>query len=144
MRAGEHPKTDLSYIFVYAYELINLVGCRDPQDGYGRLMDVYLAYRQTYPALDRYLSAWISDFLLAYGVEPPRSEANAFNLLRGFTDPDRLGAGAASQKARDAEPFATRTDIGLRRALQRLLSEAGRGALPGIYTQGGRAGGRVS
>jgi|GEM_PF-602418 len=90
VRSGEYPKTDLSYIFVYTYELINLVGCKDAPDGYSKLMDVYLHYREAHPALDRYLNAWISDFALAYRVALTKGETNAFSLLRGITDPDRL------------------------------------------------------
>lgn len=34
VRAGRYPDTDLSYIFVYVYELINGVGWSDPPEGY--------------------------------------------------------------------------------------------------------------
>lgn len=74
VRCGEYPHTDLSYIFLYVYELINLVGCRSPLEGYQKLMDVWRTYRESFPKLDRYLADWVSDFVLAHGLEVTSEE----------------------------------------------------------------------
>ncbi|TEB05587.1 hypothetical protein Psch_02628 [Pelotomaculum schinkii] len=74
VRCGEYPNTDLSYIFLYVYELINLVGCESPLEGYQKLMNVWRAYRALFPKLDRYLAAWVNDFILAHDLEVPADE----------------------------------------------------------------------
>ncbi|TEB12292.1 hypothetical protein Psfp_03773 [Pelotomaculum sp. FP] len=74
VRCGEYPNTDLSYIFLYVYELINLVGCESPLEGYQKLMNVWHAYRALFPKLDRYLAAWVNDFILAHDLEVPAAE----------------------------------------------------------------------
>lgn len=43
VRQGRYPKTDLSYIFLHVYELINGVGWIQPQDGYRQLALIWEA-----------------------------------------------------------------------------------------------------
>ncbi|OQB20488.1 MAG: hypothetical protein BWY11_02328 [Firmicutes bacterium ADurb.Bin182] len=69
VRNQRYPKTDLSYIFLYIYELLNLVGCETKRQGYDRLMAVWRAYRQTYPKLDEYLVNWMVDFIFLYEID---------------------------------------------------------------------------
>jgi hypothetical protein len=64
VRDGQYPGTDLSYIFVHVYELINNVGVRDGVDGYTQLFKLWTAYRDKYSKLDRYLTDWIADYLV--------------------------------------------------------------------------------
>jgi hypothetical protein len=66
LREGKHPKTDLSYLFVYIYELINQVGAKDATDGLIQLCGVWNAYRAAYPILDKYLVLWVQDYVLIY------------------------------------------------------------------------------
>jgi len=66
LREGIYPKTDLSYLFVYIYELINQVGVKDATDGLVRLCSVWNAYREEYPTLDKYLVLWVQDYILIY------------------------------------------------------------------------------
>ncbi|HBQ64188.1 MAG TPA: hypothetical protein DD727_04545 [Clostridiales bacterium] len=66
LRAGSYPVTDLAYIFVYVYELINGVGFSSCREGFVRLCTVWSQYRERYPALDRYLASWAYDFILVY------------------------------------------------------------------------------
>lgn len=72
VRAGRYPDTDLSYIFVYVYELINLVGVRNADEGYERLRQIWRNYRSRFPKLDRYLIDWLADYAAVYrpGVTP--------------------------------------------------------------------------
>ena len=91
VRCGAYPQTDLSYIFLYVYELINLVGCRTPLEGYQKLMDVWCAYRVPFPKLDRYLAGWVSDFVLVHGLDIPIGEiSNLSGCPVGQYDLDRL------------------------------------------------------
>jgi hypothetical protein len=57
-----HP-TDLSYIFVHVYEILNLVETPDPIQAAERIRVLWLAYREKYPNLDRYLPDWGGDLL---------------------------------------------------------------------------------
>ena len=77
VRAHEYPQTDLSYIFLYVYELINLVGVDSPQDAYTKLKDVWSAYRNIYPRLDRYLYPWACDLKLLHQLNVPKDDLDS-------------------------------------------------------------------
>lgn len=68
VRAGRFLDTDLSYIFVHVYELLNGYGWETPEDGYQQLMGLWLAYRVYYPSLDNYLYEWIFTFAYIYNL----------------------------------------------------------------------------
>ncbi|WP_342422431.1 TerB N-terminal domain-containing protein [Paenibacillus sp. FSL E2-0178] len=74
VRQGRYPKTDLSYIFLHIYELINGVGWDEPQDGCRQLGLLWEAYRDKYKRLDQYLSGWIADFSFVHKLDIPLSE----------------------------------------------------------------------
>lgn len=63
VRQGQYPPTDLSYIFVHVYEILNLVETPDPTQAAFRIYKIWLAYREKYPNLDRYLPDWGGDLL---------------------------------------------------------------------------------
>lgn len=67
VRKGIYPDTDLSYIFVHVYELINNVGVQNPQDGYRQLSNLWINYRERYPKLDHYLVDWLTDYVAMFG-----------------------------------------------------------------------------
>ncbi|MBT2287812.1 TerB N-terminal domain-containing protein [Paenibacillus albidus] len=69
VRQGRYPKTDLSYIFLHVYELINGVGWKEPLDGYGQLKRIWEAYRAQYKRLDQYLGGWIADFSFVHHLD---------------------------------------------------------------------------
>ncbi len=71
VRQGRYPKTDLSYIFLHVYELINGVGWDEPQEGYRQLNRLWEAYREQYKRLDQYLGGWIADFSFVHHLEVP-------------------------------------------------------------------------
>lgn len=62
-RRGNYLPTDLSYIFVHTYEILNLVETPDPVQAANRIRTIWLAYRPTYSNLDRYLPDWGGDLL---------------------------------------------------------------------------------
>lgn len=73
VRQGRYPKTDLSYIFLHVYELINGVGWEEAYDGYRQLNQIWEAYRESYKRLDQYLGGWIADFAFVHKLDIPLS-----------------------------------------------------------------------
>ncbi|MCL2056175.1 MAG: TerB N-terminal domain-containing protein [Oscillospiraceae bacterium] len=67
-RAGDFPAVPLSYVFLYIYELLSCIDAKNPADSLGKLIAVWLALREAYPALDRYLPGWIRDFYIYYNL----------------------------------------------------------------------------
>jgi hypothetical protein len=68
--AEEYPPCDLSYLFIYIYELINNIH----DNALKRLYSLWVAYRGSHPELDVYLPLWILDYILTY------HEENLFDL----------------------------------------------------------------
>lgn len=70
LRRGDIQKTHLTYVFLYIYELLNLVGVQSPEEGYRQLC----ALKETYGPLDfrvlPYLTKWLTDFTVYYRLEP--------------------------------------------------------------------------
>ncbi|ACL75324.1 TerB N-terminal domain-containing protein [Ruminiclostridium cellulolyticum] len=64
VRMGLYLETDLSYVLVYIYELVNLVGVSDPIDGYEKLYTIWEIYRNKYLKLDFHLLEWIMDYII--------------------------------------------------------------------------------
>ncbi|WP_052380426.1 TerB N-terminal domain-containing protein [Paenibacillus camerounensis] len=73
VRQGRFPKTDLSYIFLHVYELINGIGWREPEEGYRQLGLIWEAYRTQYKRLDQYLGSWMADFSFVHKLDVPLS-----------------------------------------------------------------------
>lgn len=66
IRKYEYPKTDLSYIFLYIYELINGVGIQNAEDGLYRMIRTWHGYKNLYNKLNEYLPDWIIDYMDVY------------------------------------------------------------------------------
>lgn len=62
VKRGMFLKTDLSYIFLYVYELLSGYGYKSSGKGYKLLLDVWENYRKEYPKLDRHLLSWSVDY----------------------------------------------------------------------------------
>ena len=69
VRQGIYLETDLTYILLYIYEIINGVGWKIPQIGYECLERIMLEYQNTFPDLDRYVPDWIFDFAQLHGLK---------------------------------------------------------------------------
>lgn len=69
VRSGKYPGTDLSYIFVHVYELLNGYGWENPQDGFAQLISLWMSYRERFPELDHYLYAWSFDFAQLHNLD---------------------------------------------------------------------------
>jgi len=63
VRQNNYLPTDLSYIFIHVYELLNLVEIPDPVQAAGRLWVLWQKYRGQQPKLDNYLPDWGGDLL---------------------------------------------------------------------------------
>ncbi len=71
VRSGHFLPTDLSYLFIYVYECINLVGFDTPQAAFDRLVPFWQHYRVLQPKLDQYLIDWLADFLIVHRLSTP-------------------------------------------------------------------------
>ncbi|MBQ8967842.1 MAG: TerB N-terminal domain-containing protein [Ruminococcus sp.] len=69
VRRGEYRETSISYIFLYAYELINLIGVPDPRTAYDRLRALLDNYGEKEPNLKAYLNNWLFDMVIYYGLD---------------------------------------------------------------------------
>lgn len=90
VRERRYPDTDLSYIFIHVYELINNIGTLDTRDGYNQLRRLWHSYRGRHPKLDRYLTDWIFDYVLFYScsIDPIQFLREATELGASLSDPD--------------------------------------------------------
>ena len=79
VRKKIYMPVDSSYIFLYAYETLNLFDILSPEQRIGQLCDILEAYRERYPYLDKYIGEWICDICLIDKICP---SANALKLLR--------------------------------------------------------------
>lgn len=77
VRSGRYPDTDLSYLFVYLYELIHGIGWSEPAEGYALMERVWQGYRQRYPKLDLYVREWLYDLTLVFQLEERPAEPMA-------------------------------------------------------------------
>lgn len=71
VRAERYPDTDLSYLFVYLYELIHGFGWSVPTQGAELMRRVWAGYRERYPKLDGYIREWMYDFAVVFRLEQP-------------------------------------------------------------------------
>lgn len=68
VRKGEIKETSLSYAFLYIYELLNLIGVKNAEEGFIKLKD----FCEKYSALDTrimpYANLWLTDFAAYYAL----------------------------------------------------------------------------
>lgn len=63
IRNNNYPPIDLSYIFVYVYELLCLVEVADYRLAAQAIKTLWLQYRSVYPEVDKYLPDWGGDLV---------------------------------------------------------------------------------
>lgn len=88
VRQGRFPDTDLSYLFVHIYELINGIGWQEPEEGYDQLKELWINYRERLPQLDVYMQEWIIDYDLVHELNMSLSEM--VELSSGYLPPEIL------------------------------------------------------
>ena len=69
LRMGEYIESDLSYLFVYIYELINQIGAKSPDDGFLKMVAIWKNYRKAHDKLDRYMIDWSGDYIMYYDCD---------------------------------------------------------------------------
>lgn len=74
-RAGEALETDLSYLFLHAYEVIHGVGFPHPEAAFQHLRRLWHRYRESHPRLDDYLPSWLTDFVHYYELGEAEKQA---------------------------------------------------------------------
>ena len=80
IRKGIYLKTDINYLFLYVYEIINLPEIIPPKEGAVILSRLWGAYRSDIRYLDKYLGEWLCDYCLIHRVSPD------FTVLEIFLD----------------------------------------------------------
>ena len=70
VRKNIYLKTDINYLFLYAYEIINLPEKVPPKEGAVLLSRLWGAYREDFRYLDKYLGEWLCDYCLVHNAEP--------------------------------------------------------------------------
>ncbi|MDE5878518.1 MAG: TerB N-terminal domain-containing protein, partial [Desulfovibrio sp.] len=69
IRAGEVAPAPLTFIFLYIYELINLIGVRSPEEAYEQLLFIKRRYATFGSSIDHYLDIWIPDHVIYYDLD---------------------------------------------------------------------------
>ncbi len=86
-REGRVLKTDLSYIFILIYELINRA-YGTAQENLDTLFALWKAYRREFARLDYYMPLYCADFMIVNGMTERLGEiADSFPLQPGFMRP---------------------------------------------------------
>ena len=70
VRRGQVEPIALSFVFVYLYELLNLIGVSSPEEGYEKLVWFRDAYAPIDGSVAHYLKDWLVDFAACYGLDP--------------------------------------------------------------------------
>jgi len=62
-------QTDISYVFLYFYELIHRIGFSSSEEALDQILFVWKEARCGTSAFDPYLAVWVRDFILYYGLD---------------------------------------------------------------------------
>ncbi len=77
-RKENYLKTDINYLFLYIYEIINLTDKIAPSDGARILSRLWQVYREEFRYLDKYLGEWLCDYCLIHEVSPDWEALESF------------------------------------------------------------------
>ena len=78
VRHGRYIKTDYSYVYLYAYEILNLPEKIGAEQGLPLLINVWRAYRKVLPRIDANFAQWVADYCLIYELPCPNTEVKDF------------------------------------------------------------------
>lgn len=72
IRKGNYSlRADISYLYLYVYEILNLPEKIPPEVGISLLCELWKRYRKALPAMDRYFSVWVQDYCIVHRLQPP-------------------------------------------------------------------------
>ncbi len=69
VRHGNISQTLYSFVLVYIYELINMIGVRTPQEGFDTLRKFWNSYREFDDRIDENMKAWLFDYVVYYNLD---------------------------------------------------------------------------
>jgi len=78
VRRGIIERTQLSFAFVYIYELINQIGVSSPEEGFNTLKNFWTVYREIDSRISRYVKLWLKDYVVYNNLDK--------SLLEGISD----------------------------------------------------------
>ena len=78
VRRGKFIKSDYSYVYLYIYEILNLPDKISPSEGIDLLCRLWREYREALPRMDSYLSVWVQDYCMVYGLSCPMEAVRDF------------------------------------------------------------------
>lgn len=79
IRKGNYSlRADVSYLYLYVYEILNLPEKIPPKEGISLLCCLWRAYRRSLPAIDRYFSVWVQDYCIVHRLDAPTAEIEDF------------------------------------------------------------------
>ena len=139
VRLGNVTQTDLSYVFLYVYELLNNIGVMDGEDGLVKLFSIWKAYRKYTTKLDRYMADWIRDYSIINHCDISFNDLIQVEPLLGQYYPDKTNehsfdyyCGLSSYKIKQSVFFTPENEVMLTgcfnyifKQLEGLLSKEG-------------------
>jgi len=69
VRNGVVENAATAFVYIYIYELINLIGVSNPAEGYEKLIALWRICREVQPTVIGYLTIWLKDFILYYDLD---------------------------------------------------------------------------
>ncbi|MHA2245549.1 MAG: TerB N-terminal domain-containing protein [Candidatus Hodarchaeales archaeon] len=81
VRNGNFLSTQIGYIILFIYEIINDIGIQDHQEGYKRLLAIWEYYRIDNPELDEYFPEWIVEYAVIKEIPVEDIEKIYYNIL---------------------------------------------------------------
>ena len=78
VREKEYLSCDISYVWLYIYEIINLPDVLEPEKGARMLAEIWGAYRKKYPKIDKYMAVWLADYCLVHRQPCPIDLLSSF------------------------------------------------------------------
>lgn len=70
VRKGKIEKTCISFVYVYLYELLNLIGAESPEDAFFKLKNFADTYAEYDKRVQSTVAKWLIDFAAYYNLDP--------------------------------------------------------------------------
>ena len=77
-RQGEFISCDLTYFWLYIYEIINLPDKVQPSEGIKLMCKAWAAFRDRHPKIDKYMTVWLADYCLVNELACPTEYLGRF------------------------------------------------------------------
>lgn len=69
IRKSDFKSTEISYVYLYIYELLNGIGINNAIDGLNKLLEIWHYYRKYDSNLDLYLPNWLKDYYIINNIK---------------------------------------------------------------------------